>query len=459
MRNKGIIVVLLLILAVTRNGLSQTVPWSVQVTGNNQTIFVPKSLVATIENGTLASGDVIGVFYSVQGVLKCGGLVEWKGNDTFLIAYGENGSQNGFQPQDTFVFKIWRKAQNCILESVTTQFEEPDQVLITSKDKYEQDGISQINQISSSTSSILYAKNTFCKTDTSPLPIITGQVDTLQFLNSSGLKINKLTGEIDLKNSITGKYTIRFQTKTCLKVDSFEIVIAAVPSFSLGKDTTICQGDSINLKPSLSNGSFLWSTGSTASQLNVKTAREYWLKYTDTNNCSVSDTIVISTSQLDLTSLKTTITNATCKMSGVLQINENTIKGGQRPYRYTIKNDLIAQTIETQANMISLNDGTNSLTIQDTRGCVAQGPLINIARAENCNHPILVPDSQGEFSSFYIPYSSGIAKIYDRSGKLKKQMHLPANWDGKDESGNIVPMGDYYIVCEGEKSLIVTVIK
>lgn len=382
MRNKGIIVVLLLILAVTRNGLTQTVPWSVQVTGNNQTIFVPKSLVATIDNGTLASGDVIAVFYSVQGVLKCGGLVEWKGNDTFLIAYGDDGSQNGFQPNETFVFKIWRKAQNCILESVTTQFAEPDQVLITSKDLYKQDGISQIDQFS-----------------------------------------------------------------------------AFVPSFWLGKDTSICQGDSVRLKPSLKNGSFLWSTNSTANYLDVKTADKYWLKYTNTNNCAVSDTIIITINQLDLSSLKTSVANATCKMAGLVHIDENTIKG-RKPFQYTITNDLTGQTTETQANTITLSDGVNLLSIQDANGCIAQCPTpINIARAENCKHPVLAPDSQGEFSSFYIPYSSGIAKIYDRCGKLKKQIHLPANWDGKDESGNIVPMGDYYIVCEGEKSLTVTVIK
>lgn len=383
MRNKGIIVVLLLVLAVTRNGLSQTVPWSVEVTGNNQTIFVPKSLVATIGNGTLANGDVIGVFYSVQGVLKCGGLVEWKGNDTFLIAYGDNGSQNGFQPNERFVFKIWQKAQNCILENVTSQFAEPDQILITSKDQYVQDRISQINQLS-----------------------------------------------------------------------------AFVPSFSLGKDTSICQGDSIRLKPSLTNGSFLWSTNkSTANYLDVKTADKYWLKYTDTNNCAVSDTILVTINQLDLSSLKTSVTNATCKMPGLVHINENTIKG-RKPFQYTITNELTGHIIETHANTINLNDGTNLLSIQDANGCIAQCPTtITIARAENCKHPILAPDSQGEFGSFYIPYHAGIAKIYDRSGKLKKQMHLPANWDGKDESGNIVPMGDYYIVCEGEKSLTVTVIK
>lgn len=382
MRNKGIIVVLLLILAVTRNGLAQTVPWSVLVTGNNQTIFVPKSLVTTIDNGTLVSGDVIGVFYTVQGLQKCGGLVEWKGSDTFLIAYGDNGSQNGFQPNETFVFKIWRKAQNCILENVLTQFAELDQMLITSKDQYVQDGISQIDQLS-----------------------------------------------------------------------------AFVPSFSLGKDTSFCQGDSIRLKPSLTNGSFLWSTKSTANQLDVKTAGQYWLKYTDANNCAVSDTIEIAINQVDLSALKTSITNATCKMAGLVHIDENTIKG-RKPFQYTITNELTGQTIETYANTINLNDGVNLLSIQDANGCIAICPTpITIARAENCKHPILAPDSQGEFGSFYIPYPSGIAKIYDRSGKLKKQMHLPANWDGKDEAGNIVPMGDYYIVCEGEKSLTVTVIK
>ena len=78
-----------------------------------------------------------------------------------------------------------------------------------------------------------------------------------------------------------------------IQTDTFNIVEKPAPLVDMGNDTTICLGDLITLSSSLSAGTFLWSTGSTASSITVNAGGTYYLTVTD-NNCSVTDSIRIS---------------------------------------------------------------------------------------------------------------------------------------------------------------------
>ena len=81
---------------------------------------------------------------------------------------------------------------------------------------------------------------------------------------------------------------------TCtLYTDTFQVTAFPLPVVALGNDTTICLGDSVVLSSPMSVGSFLWSTGSTASSITVQTGDIYHLTVTN-RGCSISDTINIS---------------------------------------------------------------------------------------------------------------------------------------------------------------------
>lgn len=63
------------------------------------------------------------------------------------------------------------------------------------------------------------------------------------------------------------------------------------PSISLGRDTAICDGDSIKLN-AVNGQKFMWSNGKTSSSIYVKDSGKVWVK-TSNGNCSSSDTIHI----------------------------------------------------------------------------------------------------------------------------------------------------------------------
>lgn len=91
-----------------------------------------------------------------------------------------------------------------------------------------------------------------------------------------------------------GSYFVNVTNQfNCSASDTINIKYKSFPVFYLGNDTSLCNGQTLLLNPSsLVTGSFLWSTGSTSTILNVNSAGLYWLQVSD-NGCAKRDSIII----------------------------------------------------------------------------------------------------------------------------------------------------------------------
>ena len=76
----------------------------------------------------------------------------------------------------------------------------------------------------------------------------------------------------------------------CTKRDSILITFNSYPSFSLGNDTTLCQGQSLVLTASLQGSSYLWNTGNNTDSQVVNSSGIYWVDVT-TNGCTKRDSV------------------------------------------------------------------------------------------------------------------------------------------------------------------------
>ncbi len=90
-----------------------------------------------------------------------------------------------------------------------------------------------------------------------------------------------------------GTYTVAISNGGCILIDSAVIQVQPLPAFSLGTDTTLCQGDSLVLFIPLENAAILWSDGSTDSTLVVKESGTYWAEVTQ-NGCSFRDSLEVA---------------------------------------------------------------------------------------------------------------------------------------------------------------------
>ena len=83
--------------------------------------------------------------------------------------------------------------------------------------------------------------------------------------------------------------------------DTINVNYYPSPIINLGNDTTFCKGQTLILNDKNQNYIYLWQDGSTANTDTVTQQGIYWLKVTDSNNCTASDTINILYKDCDTT--------------------------------------------------------------------------------------------------------------------------------------------------------------
>jgi gliding motility-associated-like protein len=89
-----------------------------------------------------------------------------------------------------------------------------------------------------------------------------------------------------------GLYWVEVTVNNCSKADSIQVDFTPLPSFNLGDDTSLCEGDTLVLDAFMPNASYLWQDNSTDSIFTVKKEGEYWARVT-MNNCHSSDSILV----------------------------------------------------------------------------------------------------------------------------------------------------------------------
>ncbi|MBN1967846.1 MAG: PKD domain-containing protein [Candidatus Delongbacteria bacterium] len=90
--------------------------WSFTPTDENHVIVIQNSAQITIDNVSAETGDYIGVFYNVEGELKCGGYVQYAINTSLALAAWSDDvgteQKDGFENGENIVFKLYDVSEN-----------------------------------------------------------------------------------------------------------------------------------------------------------------------------------------------------------------------------------------------------------------------------------------------------------------------------------------------------------
>lgn len=84
-------------------------------------------------------------------------------------------------------------------------------------------------------------------------------------------------------------------TGSCIAADTVVLGIKATPTVNLGQDTNLCSGNLIRLNANNPGNTILWSNNTTDQSISVSTLGTYWVKVTNSLNCSRTDSIKVST--------------------------------------------------------------------------------------------------------------------------------------------------------------------
>jgi len=91
----------------------------------------------------------------------------------------------------------------------------------------------------------------------------------------------------------SGWYVVTLENTNCYFSDSIFVDIIELPDIDLGPDTTICEGESVQLSSNISGASYLWQDGSTSSNFNANQTGWYHLTVS-AGSCYNTDSIYIT---------------------------------------------------------------------------------------------------------------------------------------------------------------------
>ena len=81
--------------------------WTPVITTKTHHIAIPQNFTISTTNDPVERGDFLGVFYDSDGVTKCGGMIQWSDQNIVLTAYGKNEDMDGFNDDETFVWRFF----------------------------------------------------------------------------------------------------------------------------------------------------------------------------------------------------------------------------------------------------------------------------------------------------------------------------------------------------------------
>ncbi len=163
------------------------------------------------------------------------------------------------------------------------------------------------------------------------------------------------TGQTLSVNS-SGTYDVTVtDSNGCTGTASETITVYPLPTVSISGSTTICSGSSSTLDAGAGYSAYLWSDGSTTQTLTTSAAGTYDVTVTDSNGCTATDNITVSTA----TALTPSISGNTVFCNGTSTM----LDAGSGYASYLWSDGSTTQTLMANAS------GSYSVTVTDANGC------------------------------------------------------------------------------------------
>ncbi len=256
-----------------------------------------------------------------------------------------------------------------------------------------------------------------------------------------------------------GQYYVEARSQDgCIKRDTVQLTKISKPGIDLKDTFKACESAELNVDVQSNDTEVTWSNGEKGEAIKVSESKGLAVEKKNAHGCKAYDSTHVQLSpNLNLTKLEPEVNHSECQPSGEIFVKNarEDIQGGVPPFTYKLMplNKGFAKT-DSQLNFQSLKPGSYRLEVKDAFGCKETFEV----KMKNCDYPVITPNSGGKADKYYID-GQGTAKVYDRSGKLKRTLDLPTHWEGRDKRGSTVPMGIYRIVINEDKQILISVVR
>ncbi len=234
----------------------------------------------------------------------------------------------------------------------------------------------------------------------------------------------------------------------CYGVNELNLSVFELPQLDQGDETFFCI-DSNSPPVFINSGiignpsdfSFLWSSGQTSDEIEISQGGTYTVTVTNANGCTQTKSITIVNSNI------ATIENI--EINDVSANNTVTvIATGEGDYEYSL--DDVLGPYQDDNTFYNVTPGFHTVYVRDKNNCGIADQIISVIGFPN----FFTPNDDGYNDSWHVygintPSQAG-SKIYifDRYGKLLKELSYNSlGWDGT-YNGNPMPTSDYWFYIE-----------
>ncbi|MGM5469905.1 choice-of-anchor L domain-containing protein [Flavobacteriaceae bacterium LMO-SS05] len=231
----------------------------------------------------------------------------------------------------------------------------------------------------------------------------------------------------------------------CYSITSFNTIVHPRPVVNIGNQT-ICLDNFpliVSANTNDPNDQYLWSTNETSPEIEIQNIGSYWVTVTSMFGCETTEVFNVIESEAATIEFTETIdfsdpNNITITISGIGN------------YQYVLDHGL-PQDSNVFEN-VSL--GYHTVTVIDLNGCAETTREVVVVDAPK----FMTPNNDGFFDTWHITgvetLPGTIVYIYDRFGKLLKQLSYNSKgWDGTF-NGALMPATDYWFLADVKKDNI-----
>jgi gliding motility-associated-like protein len=224
----------------------------------------------------------------------------------------------------------------------------------------------------------------------------------------------------------------------CYDLSTFGIEVFARPVIADQGPYTICAGvaETIDAGPGFS--SYLWSTGETTQTIDVASGDDYTVTVTNSDGCDSTATVTVVASDVAVIERIDV---------GQFEVNTNTLTAivtGSGDYEFSL-DDFVYQDSQRFNN---LYPGFYTIYVRDKNGC----GTVSMDAVIIGGPPYFTPNQDGYHDTWQVIAIETIPDasiyIFDRHGKLLKQVSAAGQgWDGT-YNGAPMPSSDYWYLVE-----------
>ena len=230
----------------------------------------------------------------------------------------------------------------------------------------------------------------------------------------------------------------------CYGINELELTVFKLPQLEEDDQTFFCidsNSDPVILNSGVignpSDYSYVWSSGETTEDIEISQGGIYTVTVTNTNSCSQSKSITVVNSNI-----------ATIETIAINDVSSNNtisiVATGEGDYEYALDN--INGPYQDDTTFYDVSPGFHTVYVRDKNGCGIANETVSVIGFPN----FFTPNGDGYNDTWHIyginTPSQSESKIYifDRYGKLLKQLLYDSlGWDGT-YNGNPMPTSDYW---------------